>query len=161
MQSNVYIFNYHTRISGGEATCVDTALARSAGMSLTLAKTLHWLIRDPEKTLTKKTFQIVKYRNLQHALFFRPLRDIEPSIAENNIIVGGTVYRNKIKITLGKYPVTKWIATGLQRYKIYYKLTTNPKKPPQQIHKKLRTVKEIHRHASMTNLRRKEKQSAN
>lgn len=125
-----YIFNSHTRISGERITCVGTALASSVGKSLTLEKTLHWLIKDPEKTLTKKTFQIVKYRILQHALFFLPLREIEPSTAENNIIVGGTVYRNKIKITLGRYPVTTWLTIVLHRNTRYVKKpTSNPNKP--------------------------------
>jgi hypothetical protein len=48
----------------------------------------------------------VKYKTLQHALFFLPLREIGPSIAESNIITGGTQIKNKTKITLGKYPVT-------------------------------------------------------
>lgn len=57
---------------------------------------------DPDKTLTKKTFQIVKYKTLMLALLFLPLREIGPSTFENNIIVGGTVYINNINITLGK-----------------------------------------------------------
>jgi ribosomal protein S7 len=71
-------------------------------MSFTLEKTFNWLITDPVKILTKKTFQIVKYKTLQHALFFLSIREIGPSTAENSIMVGGTVYKAKIKITLGR-----------------------------------------------------------
>jgi hypothetical protein len=85
-----------------KTTCLGTALASCAGMSFTLEKTFNWLITVPDKTLTKKTFQIVKYKTLQHALFFLPLREIDPSTAENSIMAGGTVYKAKIKITLGR-----------------------------------------------------------
>jgi hypothetical protein len=71
-------------------------------MSFTLEKTFNWLITDPVKIFTKKTFQIVKYKTLQHALFFLPLREIDPSTAENSIMVGGTEYRAKIKTILGR-----------------------------------------------------------
>jgi hypothetical protein len=60
------------------------------------------LIREPVKTLTKNTFQIVKYKTFQHALFFLPLREIEPSTVENSIITGGTAHKNKTNITLGR-----------------------------------------------------------
>lgn len=59
-------------------------------MSFTLEKTRNCRIIDPVNTLTKKTFQIVKYKTLQHALFFLPLREMDPSTAENSIMVGGT-----------------------------------------------------------------------
>lgn len=77
-------------------------MASCVGMSFTLEKTFNWLITEPVKTLTKKTFQIVKYKTLQHALFFLSLREIDPSIAENSIMIGGTIYRAKIKTTLGR-----------------------------------------------------------
>lgn len=79
-----------------------TALASWAGRSVTLEKTESWLITEPVKTLTKNTFQIVKYKTLQHALFFLSLREIEPSTAENSIIIGGTAHINKTNITLGR-----------------------------------------------------------
>ena len=77
-------------------------MASCVGMSFTLEKTFNWLITEPVKTLTKKTFQIVKYKTLQHALLFLPLREIDPSTAENSIMTGGTIYRAKIKTTLGR-----------------------------------------------------------
>lgn len=83
-------------------TWVGTALASCVGMSLTLEKTLNCLIMDPERTLTKKTFQIVKYKTLMHVLLFLSLRETFPSIVENSIMVGGTAYRNNIRITLGR-----------------------------------------------------------
>lgn len=71
-------------------------------MSFTLKKTLNVWIIDPANTLAKKTFQIVKYKTLMHALLFLPLRETDPSRDENDIIVGGTRYRNRINMTLGK-----------------------------------------------------------
>ena len=59
-------------------------------MSLTLEKTFNCLITEPDKILTKNTFQIVKYKILMHALFFLILRAILPSRVEKNIINGGT-----------------------------------------------------------------------
>lgn len=87
-------------------TCAGTALPNVAGISFTLKKTFNVRRIDPVNTLTKKTFHIVKYKTLRHALRFRPLREIDPSRAENDIIVGGTRYINRINMTLGKYPVT-------------------------------------------------------
>ena len=77
-------------------------MASRAGRSFTLVKTVSWSITVPVKILTKNTFQIVKYKILQHALCFLALREIKPSTAENSIIIGGTAYKNRIKITLGK-----------------------------------------------------------
>lgn len=64
--------------------------------------TFSWMMTDPDKRLTKNTFQIVKYRTLMHVLFFLALREIDPSTVENIIINGGTVYRNRSKTTLGR-----------------------------------------------------------
>ena len=82
-----------------------------------LETTTNRSIAVPDKTLTKKTFQIKKYRILKHALFFLPLREIGPSIVENSIIAGGTAYRNNISITLGRYPVTTRTITLLHTNK--------------------------------------------
>jgi hypothetical protein len=56
--------------------------------------------------LTKKTFQTVKNRIFKQALLFLPLREIDPSIEEKSIISGGPVYKDSIRTTLGRYPVT-------------------------------------------------------
>lgn len=77
-------------------------MASWAGNSAILVKTESWLITDPAKTLTKNTFQIVKYKTLTHALFFLSLREIEPSTVEKSIIIGGTAHKNKTNITLGR-----------------------------------------------------------
>lgn len=82
-------------------TWIGTARASCLGMSLTLKKTFI-AMTDPEKILTKKIFQIVKYKTLMHALFFLPLCETDPSTVESSIIVGGAVYINKIKTTLGR-----------------------------------------------------------
>jgi len=74
-------------------------------MSFGLEKTLSWLSTDPDRTFTKKTFQMLKKRIFKHALLFLPLREIDPSIEEKSIINGGTVYRDSSKVTLGRYPV--------------------------------------------------------
>lgn len=94
--------NSNEKKKDAEGTCVGTALASCVGMSFGLEIAFIWLMTEPERTLTKKTFQIVKYKTLQHALFFLPLREMDPSTAENSIIVGGTVYKNNIKMTLGR-----------------------------------------------------------
>lgn len=96
-------------------TCAGTALASWEGRSDTLEKIESWLITDPVKTLTKKTFQIKKYKTLQDALFFLWLREINPSIDENIIITGAAVYRNMTNITLGRYPVTIWLTNFLHK----------------------------------------------
>jgi hypothetical protein len=95
-------------------TCTGTALASCIGMSFGLDKAFSWLIAEPDKTLTKKTFQMVKYNTLQQALFFLSLWEIGPSKVEKNIMVGGTVYKNICKMTLGRYPVISWVMYFLQ-----------------------------------------------
>lgn len=72
-------------------TCLGTALASRMGMLFGVVMASNWLITDPDKTLTKNIFQMVNEITLKHALFFLPLREIHPSIAENSIIVGGTI----------------------------------------------------------------------
>jgi hypothetical protein len=67
----------------------------------------------PDTILTKNIFQIKKYSTLQQALLFLSLWDVGPSNVENNIIIGGTVYRNICRMTLGRYPVTSWTMYGL------------------------------------------------
>jgi hypothetical protein len=86
-------------------TCLGTSSASIDGMSFGLVKTFSWLSTDPDRTFTKKTFQMLKNRILQHALLFLPLREIDPSIEEKSIINGGTVYKDSNKTTLGRYPV--------------------------------------------------------
>lgn len=58
---------------------------------------------------------MVKNKILQQALFFLPLREIDPSMEEKNIIIGGTVYRDSSRTTLGRYPVTSLTKKGLNK----------------------------------------------
>jgi hypothetical protein len=95
-------------------TCTGTALASTIGMSFGLDNAFTWLIAEPDRTFTKNTFQIVKYNTLQQALLFLSLWDTGPSNVEKNIMVGGTVYKNICKMTLGRYPVTSWVMYFLQ-----------------------------------------------
>lgn len=76
----------------GKITWIGTAAASWFSMVLTLDIAFNCPIMDPDKTLTKKTFQIVKDKTLMHALLFLPLCETDPSTVENSIIVGGTAY---------------------------------------------------------------------
>jgi hypothetical protein len=95
-------------------TCFGTSSASIVGMSLGLEKTLSWLSTDPDRTFTKKTFQMLKKRIFKHPLLFLPLREMDPSIEEKSIISGGTVYRDNSKVTLGRYPVITLAKKDLQ-----------------------------------------------
>jgi hypothetical protein len=75
-------------------------------MSFGFDNTFTWFMTVPDKTLTKNTFQTVKYITLQQALLFLSLCDVGPSNVENNIMIGAIVYRKICSMTLGRYPVT-------------------------------------------------------
>lgn len=82
-----------------------TPLASCKGISHKLEIPSNLSRTDPDRIFEKKTFQTMKNITLRHALIFLPLRAIGPSTAAKVDISGGTVYRNRVNITPGRYPV--------------------------------------------------------